>query len=48
MMLHRHFQDESNKEGMTTSKDVALKELPPDEVAVEEPKKRGRKKKTEE
>lgn len=50
MMLHRHFVEETTNKGMTKSKDLTNKkgdapnELPLDEVTVEAPKKRGRKK----
>lgn len=55
MMLHRHFEKESQKKNMTTLADVTAKEefvsdvFPPDEKAVEAPKRRGgRPKKTAE
>ena len=50
MMLHRHFEKEKEKEGMTTLDDITPKPefesevFPPDKVAEEAPRKRGRKK----
>lgn len=50
MMLHRHFQEEENREGMTTLADLTKKDeafvsevFPPEE---EKKPKRGRPKKT--
>ena len=54
MMLHRHFEQENQREGMTTLDDLTSKPkfgsevFPPEEVANEAPKKRGRAKKTTE
>lgn len=53
MMLHRHFEKENQRDGMTTLSDVTPKDnyvsevFPPEEVAAEEPKKRTRAKKAE-
>ena len=49
MMLHRHFEKENNREGMTTLDDVTPKadyvsEVFPPEETDEAPRKRGRKK----
>lgn len=53
MMLHRHFEEQKNK-NITTLADVTpnaefvSEVFPPDEMPVEAPKRRGRPKKTEE
>ena len=53
MMLHRHFEKENRLEDLTTLADLTPKKefvsevFPPEEVAVEAPRKRGRAKKTE-
>lgn len=56
MMLHRHFETERNREGMTTladlnkseSRDEFVSEVFPPEEEKTEQTKRGRKKKNEE
>ena len=50
MMLHRHFEQENKSEDITTLADLTPKPkfvsevFPPEEVAAEAPRKRGRKK----
>jgi len=54
MMLHRHFEKEAQNKNMTKLSDVepqpeyVSEVFPPDEVAAEAPKRRGRPKRAEE
>lgn len=54
MMLHRHFEKQNEPENVTMLADVTphsgyeSEVFPPDKVAAEAPKRRGRPKKTEE